>query len=90
MYFVIYALDVPGSPIREQLGRQHRAYLDAQAAIIFAAGPLLDDADDTMIGSHLIIECDSRAQLDVFLADEPYFNNGLFARVDIRRWDRRR
>ncbi len=90
MYFAVIAIDKPGSPGRERLGAAHRAYLDSQPLAIFAGGPLLADDGECMLGSLLIIECASRAEVDDFLDAEPFNQAGLYAEVRVQRWDRRR
>lgn len=48
-----------------------------------AAGAILDDAGN-MIGSALFAEFPSRAALDAWLAREPYVEQGVWQRIEVR------
>ncbi len=48
-----------------------------------AAGALLDDAGD-MIGSLVLAEFPSRADLDAWLAREPYVTEGVWKKIEIK------
>jgi uncharacterized protein YciI len=51
-----------------------------------AGGPLMDDADERMIGSLLVFEADDRAAVERFVASDPYTREGIFERTEIRAW----
>ena len=88
MYYIVHCIDKPNSS-RAELHKEHRAYLESQPLKIFTGGPLMDDSGEKMIGSMLIFECDSREQIDAFLADEPFNKGGVFEQVNVHRWDKR-
>ena len=48
-----------------------------------AAGAILDDAG-TMIGSAIFAEFSSLAELDAWLAREPYVQEGVWQKVEIK------
>jgi uncharacterized protein len=48
-----------------------------------AAGAILDDAGK-MIGSAVMAEFPSRAELDAWLAREPYVKEGVWQKIEIR------
>lgn len=50
---------------------------------IRAAGAMLDDAG-TMIGSVLFMEFPSRAELDVWLKREPYVQQGVWQKIEVK------
>lgn len=50
---------------------------------ILMGGAILDDAGD-MIGSVLLTEFPTRADLDAWLAVDPYVTGGVWERVDVR------
>ncbi len=50
---------------------------------IKAGGAILDDAG-AMIGSSTIVEFPSRAELDAWLAREPYVTQGVWQRIEVR------
>jgi len=87
MQYVLYCVDKSGhGRIRADNRNAHLDYLKKFAGAIFAAGPLLDDAGDAMIGSLLIMDFPDRAAVDRFLADDPYGKAGLFASVRATPW----
>ena len=53
------------------------------------AGPMCtSDADDTNIGSFMIVEAASTADVQAFHDGDPFTLRGIFDRVEIIRWDR--
>jgi uncharacterized protein len=82
--FVLTGFDHPGALDKRLAARpDHLAYLERRAAMVKLAGPLLG-ADDQVIGSLLIVEAESRAEVEAFAAGDPYGMAGLFERVEIR------
>lgn len=87
MHFVIYCLDKPDhAHVRAENRPAHVAYLKASAAQIVAAGPLLNDDGEGMVGSTLIMAFDDYPAAESWAANDPYAKAGLFASVDIRPW----
>jgi hypothetical protein len=60
----------------------HLDFLGAHPEAVTLAGPLLSEDHQTPIGSLLVLNFDDRAQLDAFLAQDPYAKAGLFERVE--------
>ena len=89
MYYVVHCIDKPDNSLRSELHTEHREYLQSQPLKMFTAGPLMDDAGEKMVGSMLILECDSRDQIDAFLDNEPFNKAGVFQQVRVHRWDKR-
>jgi len=89
MFYIIHCFDKPDSALRQQYLKQHRDYLDAQPLNVFTSGPLLDDSGENMIGSLLIMECESREQINQFIKGDPFFQKGLFESINITRWHKR-
>jgi uncharacterized protein YciI len=86
MYFAVYALDKPGSAaIRAENRPAHRARLRQHDHPVKAriGGPLTDEAG-AMIGTLLVIEAETRAAVEAFMAGDPYAAAGLYASVEIR------
>lgn len=84
MYYAISCYDKTDSlELRMATREKHLAYAADAGARIIIGGALLN-ADDQMIGSHLIIEADDRTALDAFLATDPYAIAGLFEKVTIK------
>jgi hypothetical protein len=90
MYFAIYALDRPGArEIRDKTRAAHREYLHRgdSPVRLKLAGPLLDHDGETMIGSLIVVEANSFADVEQFSANDPYRHAGLVGSVQIRPWE---
>jgi uncharacterized protein len=87
MYFVFRGIDHAGSQwMREQLLPAHRAYVREVATVrMIHGGPLYDDKQQP-IGSCLILEADSLADVGKWLRAEPFSDAGLFAITSVEHW----
>lgn len=84
MIFVFTLIDKPnGLPLRLRMRPEHKAYLAQMATRIAFAGPLTADDAETMIGSLLAIDFESREAAHAWLAEEPFTKAGLYASVSI-------
>jgi uncharacterized protein YciI len=84
--FVLICIDKPQAlDVRTANREAHLAYIREHAAMVPAAGPLLD-AEGRMNGSLLIVEAPDLAAAEAFGAADPYALAGLFERVEIRAW----
>lgn len=89
-YFIFYGADGPGGDeIRARVREAHRAHIRVEqpGCRLAAAGVLVEDDGVRMDGTLLVFEADDRAAVERFMAGDPYSREGLFARVDIRRWN---
>lgn len=87
MQFMIHCLDKPGhGEVRQANRAAHLAHLDKFAANLIAAGPLLSDDGQSMIGSLLLMEFADRAAAELFRVEDPYGKAGLFGSVTITPW----
>jgi uncharacterized protein YciI len=87
--YIIYQEDGPDSAaLREAHKPAHFAYLDEHKDILVLGGAMLADADDTQIGSVLIINVPDRAAADRFSENEPLRKAGTFRNVRITRMRR--
>ncbi len=74
------------APARRQAARP--SHLDglkgnvANGKLVFG-GPVLDDAQKP-IGSFLVVECATRAELDALIANDPYTKANVWQRVDVK------
>ncbi len=85
MYFIVYAKDKPGlTQLRIDTRPNHVAWLKKSPVPV--AGPLLAADNETMIGSMLIVEADSRADVEALLPNDPYATVDLFESVEIHPW----
>ena len=88
MLYAIICLDKPGALETRKANRDaHLAHIRAANGAITQAGPFLDAAGE-MCGSLLIMEAESRAEVEAWCADDPYAAAGLFESVEIRPWKR--
>jgi hypothetical protein len=84
MIFLLHLLDGPGAGALRMATRPlHKAYLAKVADRIAFAGPLLADDGQTMVGSLLAIDFDSRDAACQWLRDEPFTRAGLYATVSV-------
>lgn len=86
--FLILAYDGrdPDAPARRQAARA--AHLEGirprvERGEILAGGAILDDAGQ-MIGSAVIAEFASRAELDAWLAQDPYVTEGVWQQIEVK------
>lgn len=87
MAFYLRCMDKPGAAELRMANREaHLAYLSQFADKVIAGGPIQNEEGTGMIGSLLIINFDTRAEVDAFAANDPYTKAGLFAQVDIAPW----
>lgn len=85
MYCIICTDKPDHLAVRLENRPDHVAYLSGQAAVK-AAGPFLAEDGETMIGSMVILDTDSRAAAQAFVDADPYTKAGLFAAVELRPW----
>ncbi len=88
--FFFHGVAVPNATDRRNaIVEAHRAHLiPKDASNCLARGPLTDASGAPWLGSAMIYEFPDRAALDEFFREEPYCVNGLYARIDIYRWQR--
>lgn len=87
MAFLILTMDKPGTEqIRAQFRAQHYAFLEERIASLIASGGLQDDGGESFIGAAILLDCDTRAEAEAFVAADPFTAAGLFESVNIVRW----
>ena len=91
MYFVILGTDRPGALERRMAARPaHREYLhnppQPHRVRLLHGGPTLAADGEQMNGSLVIVEADSLADAEHFVANDPYRKADLFESVVIRPW----
>ena len=83
MIYVFHLLDKPNqAALRQQVRPQHKAYLAEMGDRMAFAGPLMDE-HDTMIGSLLAIDFESRHAAEQWLSHEPFTKAGVYGEVRI-------
>ncbi len=87
MLYVATCTDKPdGMTLRSSTRPAHLAYLAGLGARVKAAGALLTPDQKSVLGSMLILEGESEADIAALLVADPYAKAGLFARVEIKPW----
>jgi uncharacterized protein len=82
-HFILNCIDKADALDQRMATRQaHLDYVGARPDIVKLGGPLLDDAGK-MIGSHIILEAGSKAEVEAFAANDPYGLAGVFESVTI-------
>lgn len=90
MLFVIHCIDAPGSQqARKKAHEAHQAYLKTATVRPVLAGPLVSDDGDTMTGSFLLVEADSRDEVESFNRADPFNLAKVWQTINISRIDKR-
>jgi len=93
MLFSVHALDKPGiEEKRKAIHAEHVAHVRAAknyGVSITVGGPLIADDGTMSIGSLMVLEAPDRAAVEKFNRDDPFFRNGIWGAVEIRRFDRK-
>ena len=85
MQFIITAYDGEGMlDKRMEVRSRHLEGIERIREHVICAGGLLDD-EGKMKGSVLIMEYESREQLDEYLAGEPYVQEHVWQRIEVER-----
>lgn len=85
MLFCVTCIDKPNSAeLRAATRAVHLEYMIAASEHLRYGGPLVDEETGGSTGSLFVIDLSSRADLDAFLAGEPYCRSGLFQSVTVR------
>jgi uncharacterized protein len=94
MLFVVHALDKKNIlPTRARHYRAHRIHLDKSeehAVDVVTAGTLVADDGETPVGSIFVVDAKDRAAVDAFTRSDPYHINGVWERVDIHGYNKKR
>ena len=94
MLFVVHATDKKDMmPTRAKFYRAHRIHLDKSedyAVDVVTAGTLVADDGETPVGSIFVIDAANRAAVDAFTRSDPYHVNGVWERVSIHGYNKKR
>jgi uncharacterized protein YciI len=93
MLFAVHALDKPDAGLKRQaVHAEHVAHLKtakAQGVTITVGGPLVADDGKSSVGSLMVLEAPDRATAEKFNRADPFHKNGVWAKVEIQRFDRK-
>jgi uncharacterized protein len=85
MLYFIHCIDKPDSLELRMANRD--AHLDyIKDFRVFTAGPKIAADGKTMIGSVIIIDCESDDALQDYVKNDPYTKCGLFSSVETTGW----
>lgn len=90
MIYLRICFDTPGAfDLRMKHGDERRAYLRNGAVKILSGGPMCaGDKNDTIIGTFMVIEAESREAIVAYHDNDPFTKAGVFERFFIVRYDR--
>jgi uncharacterized protein YciI len=87
MPFFVICLDRPDTAEkRSEMRLAHLEYVDRHLKRFLFGGPLLADHGDLRTGMVFMLNFQTRAQAEAFMAEEPYTKSGVFESVVIRRF----
>jgi uncharacterized protein len=93
MLFSVHALDNPDGAVKRQaVHGEHVAHLKNAKSFgvsIVVGGPLVSDDGTGSVGSLMVLEAPDRASAEAFNSADPFAKNGVWAKVEIQRFDRK-
>ena len=94
MHFVIHAVDRPDAlNVRAKHYRAHRIHLDRagdHGVSVMMAGTLVAEDGETPVGSLFVVEAPNRSSIDAFTDSDPYCVNGVWKKVDVHYYNKKR
>jgi len=83
--FIVRAYDGKGKlPRRMEVRPRHFENMERMKEHVVCAGGMLDE-EGKIIGSLLVMEFETREQLDEYLASEPYVAEQVWERIEVER-----
>jgi uncharacterized protein YciI len=93
MLFSVFTLDSPDATDKRKAAHgAHVAHLKKAmdyGVTITVGGPLVSDDGSTSIGSLMVLDAPDRATAEKFNRADPFHQNGVWGKVEIRRFDRK-
>jgi uncharacterized protein len=87
MLFIARFTDKPDiAAKREQLFPAHLEWLDKNKDKVLVPGSVRADVDGPSLGGLWIIEAGSKAEVEKLYQTDPFFANGLRAKVEVYLW----
>jgi uncharacterized protein len=84
-FLIDTVIDPSQAAEREAARPQHLAYLNEAAVLVLAAGAKLQDDGSVGAGSFYLIDVETRAEAEAFLAADPYARAGLIRAASLTR-----
>lgn len=87
MPYIIETFDSPGQGAARQTHREaHLKFLEQHAHLLLACGAKLHDDGTDLGGGLYLVDLETREAARAFIEADPFFQAGLFDRIDITRW----
>ena len=87
MLFGIHGIDKPDhAAVRAEARQRHLVYVRSFADHVVVGGPTVDESDQQMTGSLLIVDFPDRAAAQAFADGDPYREVAGFGSVTVTRW----
>ncbi len=88
IFAVLFEDDDAHADKRAQFMADHLAFLERNAGLIRAAGPLADTADDSPAGGLWLVEADGPEAVRRLIESDPFWPTGLRKSVRVLQWTR--
>jgi uncharacterized protein YciI len=85
-YAIVFFDKENSAELRLKLRPAHVDYMKANLPRVIASGGLLTDDGETGQGGVIILDTDSRAEAEAFVAGDPFFTGGLYGNYTVTRW----
>ena len=93
MLFTVFTLDNPNAADKRKTVHgahvEHLKNAKNYGVTITVGGPLVSDDGASSIGSLMVLEVPDRASAEKFNRADPFHQNGVWGKVEIRRFDRK-
>ncbi len=76
MAYLILCEDDVSVVVSDELGAEHRHYLDSRRPLVRAGGPLLAEDGKTIAGRVMFTVFETREEAEDFIFNEPFFKHG--------------
>ncbi|MER5390853.1 YciI family protein [Saccharopolyspora sp. NPDC002686] len=87
MPYFIETFDKPDhQQVRQDNRPAHLAFLEEHKELLLACGAKLADEGDAATGGVYLLDVETRAEAEDFIAQDPFTRADLFAEVKILRW----
>ncbi len=74
---------------REAIHEQHRVHLASAGNRLLAAGAVLVDNGEAIVGGMTLLDTEDRATVELFASNNPYEKAGIRKEIRILRWRKR-
>jgi hypothetical protein len=72
--------------LRDKLFASHLEWLDQNKEKVLVPGSLRPDVDGASLGGLWILEAESKAEVEQIYQTDPFFANGMRAKVEVYFW----